>query len=377
MTHDRIRSGFLIMADVTGYTGFLVGSELDHAHDIMRNLMGTVSRSLAGPLEIIGYEGDAVFCCAPDGRVANASFLLDVLEQTYVAFSDFLFNMTSRTTCTCRACANMGALDLKIVLHHGDFVLEEQGARRNLAGPDVILLHRLMKNTVRDATGLTAYLLATSSALEWLGDPSGFVPHVENYEHFGDVSCGVADLKRVLDERRRSREIRVSRDEAMATCEGVVPADPATVWDWFFDPQKRLAWDTMLNGLSLRANDAGRQGRGAAMHCSHGNFSLVGTTVDWKPFVYFTQDYLREDGGAFPPPMRMTLETEPLPDGSTRVVQRFRFGGNLVQRFLVAVVRRSFEKQGARDLALLARLLEERQSNRVPAPPDAIPQKDA
>ncbi|HWO89552.1 MAG TPA: DUF2652 domain-containing protein [Gemmatimonadales bacterium] len=360
MTADRvIQSGFLIAADITGYTGFLVGSELDHAHDIMRSLMGKLTESLKGPLEIVEYEGDAVFCCARDGEVANASLLLDLLEQTYVAFSDFLHNMTTRTSCTCKACANMKLLDLKLFLHHGSFVDEAHGAKRDLVGADVILLHRLMKNTVRETTGLPAYLLATDAALERIGRPAGFVPHRENYEHFGDVSCAVADLKAALEERRRAREIRVLRDQATCVCEAVVPADPATVWDWFFDPQRRLTWDTTLKSLSLGHNGSGRQGVGAAMHCAHDGFTLAGTTVDWKPFAYFTQEYLREGGGFFPPPMLMTLETEALPDGRTRVVQLVRFGGNIVQRLLVAALRRSFEKQGTRDLELLAKALQQ------------------
>lgn len=35
------------------------------------------------------------------------------------------------------------------------------------------------------------------------------------------------------------------------------------------------------------------------MHCAHDSFTVIGTTRDWKPFSYFTQEYRREGGGRF------------------------------------------------------------------------------
>ncbi len=37
----------LIIADISGYTGYLTGSELDHARDVMADLLETVSRQWA------------------------------------------------------------------------------------------------------------------------------------------------------------------------------------------------------------------------------------------------------------------------------------------------------------------------------------------
>jgi len=57
----------------------------------------------------------------------------------------------------------------------------------------VILAHRLLKNGLGDRR---AYLLLTEAARAWLGlDPATeeLVPHVERYEHLGDVRCFVWD----------------------------------------------------------------------------------------------------------------------------------------------------------------------------------------
>ena len=58
-----------------------------------------------------------------------------------------------------------------------------------MAGVDVILAHRLLKNGV---TTSRAYVLLTDALLGWLGlDPTelGLVSRVESYEHLGDVHC--------------------------------------------------------------------------------------------------------------------------------------------------------------------------------------------
>ena len=347
MTGQLVQSGFLAAADVTGYTEFLTGSELGHAHDIMRGVMKVLSRSLGHPLRIIKYEGDAVLCCAPDSALKNAPLLLDVLEGAYVAFSDHVFNMKTCTTCACKACANMRALDLKFFLHYGTFILESGGKGPDLAGPDVILLHRLMKNHVKEATGLQAYLLATAAALERIGQPEGFATHAEQYDHFGEVPCGVANLKSALDQRRDVREVRVRRDQAQIISEGIVSGTPSAVWDYYFDPDKRLKWDNTLKGMRRGKDRRGREGVGATMHCAHGSFATIGTTLDWKPFRYFTQQQVREGGGLFPPPVTITVETEALPDGRTRVTQFAKASSdNPIHRLAITLTRRSAEHEG-------------------------------
>src|SRR3989442_1232575 len=63
-----------------------------------------------------------------------------------------------------------------------------------VAGPEVILVHRLLKNPVNGS----AYLLLTASALERVGvDPvaSGMQRHFVSYPHLGEVPCFVADLE--------------------------------------------------------------------------------------------------------------------------------------------------------------------------------------
>ena len=51
----------LVMADISGYTGYLAGVELDHAQDILADLIDTIVGALRPPFQLSKLEGDAAF----------------------------------------------------------------------------------------------------------------------------------------------------------------------------------------------------------------------------------------------------------------------------------------------------------------------------
>lgn len=63
----------------------------------------------------------------------------------------------------------MQQLDLKFVAHHGEFIKQRMGGRDELAGRDVILVHRLLKNGVKDRLGDRAYALFSEFCVEAMG----------------------------------------------------------------------------------------------------------------------------------------------------------------------------------------------------------------
>ena len=86
VTGPQREQGYLVLADISGYTSFLTSTELEHAHGIVAELTGLVIARLAEPLRFIELEGDAVFAYAPAAAFADAERLLDMIEGCYVAF---------------------------------------------------------------------------------------------------------------------------------------------------------------------------------------------------------------------------------------------------------------------------------------------------
>jgi len=194
-SEDRPESGFLVLADISGFTAFVTATELEHGAEVTATLLAHVMGALSPPLEIQELEGDAVFALGPDGAAGPDVLIIEAFDRAFVAFGRRQNELSLDMSCACRACAGVLALRLKLIVHHGSFLRQVVGGRSRVAGPDVILAHRFLKNDVEPTT----YALFTGAAVERIGvDPSaaGMRPYTGTYAHFGDVDGFVVSLDR-------------------------------------------------------------------------------------------------------------------------------------------------------------------------------------
>src|SRR5271169_5045552 len=94
----KSESACFVIADISGYTNFLAGVELDHGQDIIADVMDTVVRCLRPPFRLAKFEGDAVFVYAVADKV-DGSLLQDDIESAYFAFRKRLRNIKQATYC--------------------------------------------------------------------------------------------------------------------------------------------------------------------------------------------------------------------------------------------------------------------------------------
>lgn len=355
---SRTTDGYLLIADLCGYTAFLTGNELEHAQGIIRDLTKAILARLAPPFELVKLEGDAVFCHAPARRFDDGEHVLEAIEACYVEFRDFLDDMARSTTCTCTACGSMQTLDLKFVAHYGRYLVDDMAGVRDLAGRDVILVHRLLKNDVSPATGLRAYAFITDACRERLPAGLKLADHSESYESLGEVRGGVHDLAAVLQARREARRVFVEKSEADFEFLFDLPVPPAVAWQYWMDPAKRLLYEGSLESADCRPNEEGRTGVGAETHCCHGSWESMTRILDWRPYRYFTQRMQPVKAALMAPPqMVITSEFEERPEGC-QVRFRGRFEASrltrLRMRLLLPILRREFRQQEKRLQILLA-----------------------
>jgi hypothetical protein len=188
----------------------------------------------------------------------------------------------------------MGSLDLKLFVHYGEYLLQNLMNREELSGPDVITVHRMMKNTVKEKTAIPAYLLISEAALNALQIPPDFraelTPHEENYEHLGTVPMRIQNLKSAWAEERQNRRYSIDPANAWLNVSLDIPLPLVQAWDFLNHPEyKRFAFH--LSDLKVMARSRGRMGKGTVQHCFHGSEknqqSL--TILDWRPFEYLTE----------------------------------------------------------------------------------------
>jgi Protein of unknown function (DUF2652) len=325
------RQGYLLLADISGYTAFLNGTELDHAHEIIRELTTLIRERLVPPMRFVKLEGDAVLCYADGATFRDGERLVELIEACYFDFSNRLVDMTRATTCRCNACAAIGSLGLKFITHFGSFVIERDEGREDLVGPDVILLHRLLKNSISEGGGPEAYAFFTEACQKRLSPSFGLPVHTEVYESFGETRGGVHDLGPVLSAMRAARRVYIRSEDADVESSFDLSVPPAIAWQYIVDPIERQRWACRQFGKDPdeeEPNARGRRGAGAKSHCGHGPGPVWGHRefIDWRPFEYFTCRTTTPVAGAFvrPQPATETVEFLSLGERGTRTVWRFR-----------------------------------------------------
>jgi uncharacterized protein YndB with AHSA1/START domain len=287
-----------LIADISGYTSFLAGVELDHAHDIIADVMGTVVRRLRPPFRLAKLEGDAAFLYALADKV-DGSVLQDAVEGAYFAWRRRLRSIKLASACTCAACSRMQDLDLKLVCHQGEFIKHRMAGREEIAGRDVILVHRLLKNDVSLHLGGHAYALYSDACIKAMGiDPAaqGLTPHQETIDIIGPVPCWIRDLEEAWAQENARQRNEVTRDEAFVVIELDIAAPRPIVWDHFTLPTLRPLWRGADSVQESAEN--GRRGVGTTNHCMHGTHTIIEEVQDWRPFDYLTLTTLLPMPGA-------------------------------------------------------------------------------
>lgn len=281
--------GFLVIADISGYSSYVRDSELEHARDSLAALLKLLIEHTRSPFAIAKLEGDAVFSYAPGNAFLQGQSLLEMMEGTYVAFRKALELMVLNTTCPCNACRNLPNLDLKLFVHFGEYLVQEMGAYRELLGNDVNLLHRLLKNKIGEQSGLRAYAAYTQAVVDKL-QLSGFskemLTHLESFADVGEVKLLVQDLHGVWERSRAGARIEVKLEEAFHVFSHDFAIPPEQLWEYVTMPETRA----LLMGVPKQTveKESARTGEETVYVCVHGTGTSRHTVVDWRPFEQYT-----------------------------------------------------------------------------------------
>ena len=222
-------SGTFLLADISGYTEYLASSDLEHGPVIATDLLSQVVDEILTHFEVNKLEGDAVFSYTTRPGL-DASTFLDLIDRVYAAFRRRLLSIGQATTCGCPACGLLPRLDLKLIAHSGTFIRQTIAGHTELVGSDVVLVHRLLKNSIGFGGAASGYVLLTEACAQQLGiDPSaeGLTAHVENYPHFGHVRGWVGNMNDRLEQKLSPRPEGAVAHQATL----LLAATPGEVWN--------------------------------------------------------------------------------------------------------------------------------------------------
>src|SRR5579859_4571618 len=164
-----------------------------HAEAIITDLLEAIINRAEFPLTLSKLEGDAAFLhVALAEHDTPEKVAQDVLAQVitfFDAFKEKERELIACDACRCDACNNISQLKLKAFVHSGQAVFKQIRQFEELAGEDVILIHRLLKNSIEQKE----YILLTQAFSDLSGGIDGrpAESRLEDCEGIGQVAVKV------------------------------------------------------------------------------------------------------------------------------------------------------------------------------------------
>ncbi len=195
-------NAILLVADISGWTKFVRRHAVSasHARQVVVHLLRAIISAAEPPLTVAELEGDAVFLYALSepgdlGRVAVK--VKAQIPRLFRAFAAEMKLLSTRPRCSCEACSSVGGLRLKQVVHAGEVALEQIGKFEKLFGLDVIIVHRMLKNSVE----AKEYLMISKPAYEAMDGFYGLEPErrVEKLKGVGRLETRVFDEDQIAE----------------------------------------------------------------------------------------------------------------------------------------------------------------------------------
>lgn len=151
----------LFIPDISGFTQFVQNTEVQHSQHVIAELLEVLVQANNSGLQLAEVEGDALFYYKEE-RISLEQLLAQV-ENMFSAFYSHLKLLEKNRICPCNACATAPSLQLKIIAHCGEIEYMQVQGKRKPFGPEVIEVHRLMKNGIESDN---YFLLSTALAKE-------------------------------------------------------------------------------------------------------------------------------------------------------------------------------------------------------------------
>ena len=172
--------------DIGGFTKFIAETEIQHSQHIIQELLELLVDANALGLKVGEFEGDAVLFFR-NGAPPSLEQLVQQARKMYLDFHSHLKKMEYKRICQCGACASAGSIALKMVAHFGSASTMQVKDHVKFIGKDIIIAHRLLKNSVT----VPEYLLVTQSTLSGSeggdGQLASFASGSDAYDNLGAI----------------------------------------------------------------------------------------------------------------------------------------------------------------------------------------------
>ena len=141
-------NALIFIPDISGFTHFVNKTSIEHSTSIIKELLEVIMEQNEIGLKLVEIEGDALLYYKEQSSQDSPEKLVEQCRSMFLAFHRHLKLYERDRICNCEACTGAHNLGLKFIIHSGEVALQKILDREKIMGREVILAHRLMKNSV-------------------------------------------------------------------------------------------------------------------------------------------------------------------------------------------------------------------------------------
>ena len=185
--------------DLGGFTKFIAETEIQHSQHIIKELLEILVDANTLGMKVSEFEGDAVLFYR-NGAPPSLEQLVQQARKMYLDFHTHLKKFEYARICQCGACAGASGISLKMVAHFGSASTMQVKNHLKFIGKDIIIAHRLLKNSV----SVPEYLLVTQPTLSGIEGADdrlvSFANGSDAYDNLGTIEYRFKSLDSYRDE---------------------------------------------------------------------------------------------------------------------------------------------------------------------------------
>ncbi len=186
----------IYIPDINGFTAYISRTDIRIAKKVIPALLETIIEQNELGLKLVEIQGDAILFY----RIGDPPTPFEMVSQSKRIFSAFTEKLEELSNLFPEEAMSLpDSLGIKILAHYGKIAITKIRGNVRLIGEDVIIAHRLLKNSV----SADEYLLLTEQYTSRFEEDEldkvfafGELLHGQDeYEHIGVVNYRYASLK--------------------------------------------------------------------------------------------------------------------------------------------------------------------------------------
>lgn len=238
----------LFMPDISGFTSFVKEVELRHSKHIITELLELLIKVNNDNLKLAEIEGDALFYYQSEDKIHPRDLIAEI-NNMYEQFHAHLNLYRYKRVCNCGACSRASDLKIKFIVHIGETDFIELNNSKKPFGPEVITVHRLLKNKIEEQEYIVFsqdYWVKHEQEIQsMLG--ANFNKLSERFD-VGDYSYTYYSLKKNIPRLEQAKFPQLKSLKSVSV-ERIINTDPNDLFQFVVDLSKRVEWNPGLDEL--------------------------------------------------------------------------------------------------------------------------------